>query len=264
MEKSENVKFVKYLYLITLSKQIGDYEDVEELLRRVMETERCKAAASDPAHVLHDACSLFQALIDVVTYVRAPQTAGVFQSLTASQIQSILAKYGSATFVPVCYSVFWLSRAEKMSVSEKTQLVEEINIALDYLDKVEGLLGVSHVQIISKVLQVKLNELSKTRPPSMSHEQYVHEFNSSKAQILKYDQSPETETRLEGLAYTVNININNWREALVCLDKLEKIANDGANKDFPLDQVLSSKAWIFYSFLDQWEESEQKQIIQNA
>lgn len=69
------------------------------------------------------------------------------------------------------------------------------------------------------------------------------------------------ERSLEGLAYTVSINVNQWKEALVCLDKLESFSKDNENTDFALDKVLSEKAWIFYSFVDNWEADEQKQII---
>lgn len=90
----------------------------------------------------------------------------------------------------------------------------------------------------------------------MTQEEYLKEFNSTKTQILRYDQSPETEKRLEGLAYTVNINVNQWKEALVCLDKLEAISKEDSNCEISLDTVLSQKAWIFYSFVDQWEKEE--------
>jgi len=71
---------------------------------------------------------------------------------------------------------------------------------------------------------------------------------------------------LEGMAYAVHININQWKEALVSLDVLEALgkANPDKKLTFGLDKVLSERAWIFYSFVEEWPENERKQIIINA
>lgn len=71
---------------------------------------------------------------------------------------------------------------------------------------------------------------------------------------------------LEGMAYAVHININQWKEALVSLDALEALgkASPDTKLTFGLDKVLSERAWIFYSFVEEWPENERKQIIINA
>lgn len=64
------------------------------------------------------------------------------------------------------------------------------------------------------------------------------------------------------MSYKVSINTNDLKEALDCLSYLEN-END---EEFPKEKILSERAWVSYSFLDEIakNEAEKKELINSC
>ena len=107
-------------------------------------------------------------------------------------------------------------------------------------------------------LDVKLQKIAE--------KDYQDKFNSLKEKLMLLDDSKVTEFKLLKLQYQVNLNINDWKEAINVLEQLAECAKqmEQQESDFKLDKILSEKAWISYSFADQIVESEEekKKLIQ--
>ena len=74
--------------------------------------------------------------------------------LDFQQIERIEKKYGESTFIPFLYKILKLKGQQNLTLSELDTLNIAISKCHNFLEKIEGFLGVTHTKIFVYLLKI--------------------------------------------------------------------------------------------------------------
>lgn len=76
------------------------------------------------------------------------------EKLSFEQIERIEIKYGESTFIPFLYKILKLKGQQNLTLGELDTLNKAISNCRNFLDKIEGFLGVTHTKIFVYLLRI--------------------------------------------------------------------------------------------------------------
>ena len=81
--------------------------------------------------------------------------------LSFEQIDKIEEKYAESTFVPYLYKILKLKAQQNLTLGEMDSLNSAISKCQNFLEKIEGFMGVTHTEIFVYLLKIQLDQLHK-------------------------------------------------------------------------------------------------------
>ena len=76
------------------------------------------------------------------------------EKLSFEQIERIEKKYGESTFIPFLYKILKLKGQQNLTLVELDTLNNAISKCQNFLEKIDGLLGVTHTKIFVYLLKI--------------------------------------------------------------------------------------------------------------